>query len=607
MVKTDIKVVKGIRFEVDPDSISPNMIYYNNSSDNFRFTDGVGNSSPIPAHTHASSKEGGQVQLTALEGYEKIFKGICTNAHFQCITETAFDNNELVCTDLFNASGGKMSTVTSTNNASWVTDHYQITSIDNSGTISGSNMNGPYSNAFDNNDATWSSREFDTTSAGAQYGDCNRIFPGLKYVETVDIKAYSQCRTTFSSLLKEGHVKLYTHNGTSWTLVDTLCSFSETTTQEVICEYDDVYTLPNPYIYGIKVEVYVLSTNEATDKYTIYSADFDTQVCVGVVNLTSPLNSRGLGKFLYNYTAATIPTNTTIDLNIKCGLETIVGAPINTIIPLEDTRGSNYQIAYILKATSSSNNPHLYGYSFLQIKEDLTFDNKRVPVYLDFNETSGTVAKDISGNGNDGIYIDTTLGNAGVINSCALLADNGGSVELSPKTLKYVDDFTMSIWVKMTSPAIGAFNTIYSCSGSLYGNNTFLLIQYDGNHATEPNTFHLFRNGVDNTFAINTLNIHDGNWHNIIITRSGASYTLYADGVVDSIVLSLDSDSICVDTFVIGQELDSNWGNIDPNQSLDGSTDEFFILSETITSTDATWIYNSGNGRTSTEVLERWS
>jgi len=369
MVKTDIKVVKGIRFEVDLASISPNMIYYNNSSDNFGFTDGVGNSSPIPAHTHASSKEGGQVQLTALDGYEKIFKGICTNAHFQGITETAFDNNELVCTDLFNVSGGKMSTVSSTDNVSWVTDHYQITSIDNTGTISGSNIDNP-SNAFDSNDSTWADRVFDTTDAGVQTSYVQKLFTALKYIETVDIYAYAYNDTTFSSVLKEGHIKIYTNDGSSWNEIETLGSYSETTNQSINTTYNDSYTLDNPYIYGIRIEVQVLSTNEGDDIVNVTSSDFNTQISLGTITLNLPLNSRGLGKFLYNYSSVNIPTDTTIYYYEDSGAPRQNNIEINTISSADRPATTTYDITYILKSTSSSNNPLIYGYSFLTIRED---------------------------------------------------------------------------------------------------------------------------------------------------------------------------------------------------------------------------------------------
>ncbi len=85
-------------------------------------------------------------------------------------------------------------------------------------------------------------------------------------------------------------------------------------------------------------------------------------------------------------------------------------------------------------------------------------------LYYAFEETSGTVAVDSSGNGNDGTYVDATLGTPGISGSGVNFPVGEGSYVSVPDLGVCLEDWTVEMYVA----GFDGFGTISDCCVSLY-------------------------------------------------------------------------------------------------------------------------------------------
>jgi hypothetical protein len=163
--------------------------------------------------------------------------------------------------------------------------------------------------------------------------------------------------------------------------------------------------------------------------------------------------------------------------------------------------------------------------------------------YYRLDETSGTVAHDSSGNGNDASYDicggQLGLGMPGALahdpDTAAGLSNNGGaglgttaSVDVPPGAYVFRGDFTVEGWVEPATPA-GPFN--------------------DAFFAAEDYNSDGFRAGWDNELSPLVWTNEDGvtqapfsletattlvaaRWSYLVFTRAGATWSVYVDGAV---------------------------------------------------------------------------
>ncbi|HWY30820.1 MAG TPA: glycoside hydrolase family 76 protein, partial [Candidatus Acidoferrum sp.] len=138
--------------------------------------------------------------------------------------------------------------------------------------------------------------------------------------------------------------------------------------------------------------------------------------------------------------------------------------------------------------------------------------------------TSGTIAGDVSGNGNNGTVGGASWNANGRVNGCLVFNGVNSSVQI---TNPLVNDFSIVFWVKTTQTA-----------GSPQWYNGAGLV--DGDYPGPANDFGTalvggkFGFGIGNpdTTILSTTSINDGAWHFCVATRQQATgaIKLYVDG-----------------------------------------------------------------------------
>jgi hypothetical protein len=176
--------------------------------------------------------------------------------------------------------------------------------------------------------------------------------------------------------------------------------------------------------------------------------------------------------------------------------------------------------------------------------------------YIKLAETSGTAAADSSGNGHAGTHtaapllgLDAPFGGAG-----GAVAYNGSSQYTTLDVLgtlgANLGSSTTETWLKATSTAAKAImGVISSSSGS----------QYDitANTPSAGKTQIEVKDNAGNARTGNfTAGIYDGNWHHIIIEPSTTGvHTVYADGVPQTVTMTVTGTLTTMSAFTLGMAL----------------------------------------------------
>jgi len=166
-------------------------------------------------------------------------------------------------------------------------------------------------------------------------------------------------------------------------------------------------------------------------------------------------------------------------------------------------------------------------------RENWVMNAPQVPTdyiaYWPLDETSGTIAKDDSGNGNDGLVSGATWSSNGKIAGCL----NFNGVDSYVQAANVVsNDFSISFWVKTTQT--GGTGQWYQGRGLVDGfvgsNANDFGTSLDGNGFA-------FGTGNPDTTLITTTAINDGSWHQCVATREQADGTLtvYVDGHLEAV------------------------------------------------------------------------
>jgi thioredoxin len=148
-----------------------------------------------------------------------------------------------------------------------------------------------------------------------------------------------------------------------------------------------------------------------------------------------------------------------------------------------------------------------------------------------FDEKSGIIAYDSSGNGNDGIIYGSPNWVHG-IGGNALEFDGDDYVDYG--ALDVFDfgtgDFTITAWMKMTAPQKGS---IFAIGGDDGGGIRYTLAMGEGNNNKLTLTMD---NDSDKKQSMGDTVINDGLWHHVVGMRSGNVALVYVDGVQDGTI-----------------------------------------------------------------------
>jgi hypothetical protein len=202
-------------------------------------------------------------------------------------------------------------------------------------------------------------------------------------------------------------------------------------------------------------------------------------------------------------------------------------------------------------------------------------------VRLRFDESTGAVAADSSGNGWNATLVNTPTWTPGPFgNALSLASASSQHATLSAGVVSGVNDFTISAWVKIAS--FSTYSRIFDF-GTGTTNYLFLTPQYTG---TAPNAAKL-------RFAIRTPSVGEqqltsstalaaGTWAHVAITLTGSTGRMYLNGalVATNAAMTLKPASLGVTTLnYLGRSQFA-----DPY--LNGSLDDFRIYSRALSAAE---------------------
>ena len=204
-------------------------------------------------------------------------------------------------------------------------------------------------------------------------------------------------------------------------------------------------------------------------------------------------------------------------------------------------------------------------------------------LHLRFDESSGTVAADSSGRGQNATLVNGPTFGAGKINNALTFPATSAQYATLPSGIvSGVTDFTVSTWIKVN--AFATWQRVFDF-GSGTNNYMNLTTQYTG---TAPNNAKL-------RFAIRTPSIGEqsvsgtsialptGTWAHVAVVRSGTTVSLYINGALAG------SGTIALNPADLGTTTLNYLGKSQFNDPyLNGSLDDFRIYSQTMSASQVT-------------------
>ena len=201
--------------------------------------------------------------------------------------------------------------------------------------------------------------------------------------------------------------------------------------------------------------------------------------------------------------------------------------------------------------------------------------------YWPLDATSGTVAVDATGNGNNGTVVGATWNPNGEVNGCLSFNGTNNYVQIS-NTIS--NDFSIVFWVKTTQS--GGTGQWWQGDGLV-----------DGDHAGVANDFGTalsgakFAFGVGNpdTTIVSGSSVNDGAWHECVATRvqSTGALNLYVDGNLQATGTG-NTKSLTASAFLRFGEILSGGG------FFNGSLDEIKIYNRALGNNEVSALFYNG-------------
>jgi alpha-L-arabinofuranosidase len=189
--------------------------------------------------------------------------------------------------------------------------------------------------------------------------------------------------------------------------------------------------------------------------------------------------------------------------------------------------------------------------------------------YLPFDETSGTTAVDVTGNGWNGTLINGATWVAGYSNNAVGLNSAGNQyVSLPTGVVSNLTDFSICAWVNLAS--VSTWMRIFDFGS---GTTTYMFLTPDSGSSTLRYAITTNSYGGEQQINDNSVLPING-WHHVAVTLAGNLGTLYLDGV------SVGSNTAMTLTPVSLGGTTQNWigrSQWAADPYLNGAVDEFRI------------------------------
>ena len=174
------------------------------------------------------------------------------------------------------------------------------------------------------------------------------------------------------------------------------------------------------------------------------------------------------------------------------------------------------------------------------------------------------------------------------INQAVDLTATGTSdwIDVPKAAVDGLDDFSLSVWVNTTVSK--NTQTIFHALGSSTTDDEVQLSLKDSNRVK-------FEVRNQNRGLTSAINLIDGAWHHIVVTRVGTTVCLYVDGSQQHCKTNSKSGALEVNNnaVVIGQRQRAYGGNFTSLRSFEGKLDEFKIYDVKLEATDINTIYQN--------------
>jgi hypothetical protein len=199
---------------------------------------------------------------------------------------------------------------------------------------------------------------------------------------------------------------------------------------------------------------------------------------------------------------------------------------------------------------------------------------------LPFNETSGTTANDVSGNGWNGTLTGGATWATGNSGNAVDLNGTNGYVALPAGVVSNADKVTIATWVNLDT--VSNWTRIFD-----FGSGTskyMFLSPLDGDNVIR---FEI-KNGSAVKTVTGTAPLATGGWHHVAVTLDGATGTIYVDGQkVGSGGVNIRPSQLGVTT--------QNWigrSQFSADPYLDGRVDEFRIYNRALSAEEVALVMN---------------
>lgn len=199
-------------------------------------------------------------------------------------------------------------------------------------------------------------------------------------------------------------------------------------------------------------------------------------------------------------------------------------------------------------------------------------------------------ANDVSGNGNDGTVSGAvpTTGHDGVANSAYFFDEVDDVIQINTTLGNFgTGDYSFSCWFKTTEMNV---RTLIAKRPSCTNTNSFRIQLRDG-----VITFEVIANSTS-TFDDGTIFLGDGNWHHVVLVRSGMLYTVYVDGILDiatysNSLLNLTNNSV----LQFGDDVCVGFGQ---DEKFSGSLDDIKFFNCALNAIEIAQLINDTTGCT---------
>jgi len=162
-----------------------------------------------------------------------------------------------------------------------------------------------------------------------------------------------------------------------------------------------------------------------------------------------------------------------------------------------------------------------------------------------FDETSGSIARDASGNGNDGTIKGDPIWVVGKIDGALQLDGDGDCVDISSVGISGTDPRTIAGWARASTTAIPGWTTVFGFAPDGSTDGTYFDIEVDdvGNYVINVQGWEGIFSAVDTQ------------WHHFAVTYTGIGGSWYLDG---QLIDSLEGAIGTIDQVRIGARLEDN-------------------------------------------------